>query len=268
MPWGVPVPGDEAHVMYVWFDALVNYISCLGWPAETDKFHQFWGTADQPNAIQIAGKDNLRQQSAMWQAMLIAANLPTSRQIVIHGFITSGGQKMSKSLGNVINPLDLVNQYGPDAVRFFIAHDLNPFEDSDVTPERIQESYTANLVNGLGNLVARITQLSQTYLEHGARPEPVGFPSEYTDALQTYQFNQAIQYIFDQVEQLDKQITDQEPFKLVKTDPESGKQLIFELTQKLYTIARLLQPFMPQTSDAIKQAVVTNTKPAPLFPRL
>jgi methionyl-tRNA synthetase len=97
MPWGVPVPNDEEHVMYVWFDALVNYISTLGWPEDTGNFEKFWGTKDAPNALQLAGKDNLRQQSAMWQAMLLSAGLPISKQIVIHGFITSGGQKCRKA---------------------------------------------------------------------------------------------------------------------------------------------------------------------------
>ena len=111
MPWGVPVPGDETQVMYVWFDALINYISTLGWPKSGSDFETFWP------GLQIAGKDNLRQQSAMWQAMLLSAGLPPSKQIIIHGFITSGGQKMSKSLGNVIDPFEIVQTYGTDALR-------------------------------------------------------------------------------------------------------------------------------------------------------
>ena len=131
MPWGVPVPGDESQIMYVWFDALVNYVSTLGWPENEKNFGDFWGTKEKPNALQIAGKDNLRQQSAMWQAMLLSAGLPPSRRIIIHGFITSDGQKMSKSLGKVVNPYEIVEKYGTDALRFFLAHDISPFEDSD-----------------------------------------------------------------------------------------------------------------------------------------
>ena len=104
MPWGVPVPGDERHVMYVWFDALVSYISTLGWHENEENFRDFWGTKETPNGIQLAGKDQVRQQAAMWQAMLMSAELPSSKQIIIHGFITSNGEKMSKSLGNVIDP--------------------------------------------------------------------------------------------------------------------------------------------------------------------
>ena len=117
MPWGVEVPGDEDHVMYVWFDALINYISTFGWPENKAQgmgsrvqFEEFWGTKENPKAVQIAGKDNIRQQSAMWQAMLMSAGIPTSRQIIIHGFITSGGQKMSKSLGNVADPYQIMDK--------------------------------------------------------------------------------------------------------------------------------------------------------------
>src|SRR3990167_8180526 len=156
MPWGVPVPGDGDHIMYVWFDALVGYISAIGWPKDKKKFEEFWGAKEDPNAIQFAGKDNLRQQSAMWQAMLFSAGLPNSKQIYIEGFITSGGEKMSKSLGNVIDPFLMVEKYGTDAVRYSLARHIHPFEDSDVTEENIREAYNTHLANGLGNLVSRI----------------------------------------------------------------------------------------------------------------
>src|SRR3989344_7932953 len=118
MAWGVTVPNGPKHVMYVWFYALVNYISTLGWPNETKKFTEFWGNKENPNGIQVAGKDNLRQQAAIWQAMLMSAGLPNSKQIFIHGFINSGGQRMSKTLGNVVDPFELVKKYGTDAVRY------------------------------------------------------------------------------------------------------------------------------------------------------
>ncbi|MBI1866156.1 MAG: methionine--tRNA ligase, partial [Candidatus Staskawiczbacteria bacterium] len=159
MPWGVPVPNDNKHIMYVWFDALTNYISALGWPENKEKFRDFWGTTEKPNAIQVAGKDNLRQQSAMWQAMLMAADLPPTRQIFIHVFITSGGQKMSKSLGNVIDPFDYVENYGTDALRYYLLAKISPTEDSDFTKEKFEETYNADLANGLGNLVSRSAKL-------------------------------------------------------------------------------------------------------------
>ena len=165
MPWGVPVPNDDEHIMYVWFDALVNYISCLGWPEDKENFEQFWGTKENRNAIQVAGKDNLRQQSAMLQAMLMSAGLPLSKQIYIFGFVNSEGKKMSKSLGNVVSPFDLVEEYGTDAVRYYIARHLNTFEDSDFTEEKFKEAYNANLANGLGNLVSRVMKMAETNLD-------------------------------------------------------------------------------------------------------
>jgi methionyl-tRNA synthetase len=162
MPWGIPVPGDSNHVMYVWFDALVNYISTLGWPDNKANFEKFWVNG---TPVQYAGKDNLRQQSAMWQAMLLSAGLPPTSTIVINGFINSGGQKMSKSLGNVISPYDVVNEYGTDALRYYVCRELSAFEDSDMTMEKFKESYNANLANGLGNLVSRIMKMAQDNIE-------------------------------------------------------------------------------------------------------
>src|SRR3990167_8038054 len=147
MPWGVDVPNDADHVMYVWFDALIFYISTLGWPINLQEFNRWWP------GFQVAGKDNLRQQSAIWQAMLMSAGLPNSQQIFIHGFITSEGQKMSKSLGNVIDPVALVNQYGTDAVRYYLLKEIPPSADGDFSHSRMREIYTADLANELGNLV-------------------------------------------------------------------------------------------------------------------
>lgn len=268
MPWGVPVPGDEDQVMYVWFDALINYISTLGWPQNDENFAKFWGIIPSPKALQVAGKDNLRQQSAMWQAMLISANLPSTRQIVIHGFITSRGQKMSKSLGNVIDPYAIVDEYGTDALRLFLLRHIHPFEDSDFTMEKFKESYNADLANGLGNLAARILTLAEANLEKPfMRPAPSGFPKEYTDALDRYDYNTACDYVWKLIGELDKELTDTKPFSVVKTDLEAGRAMITDMLGKLYVIARLLQPIVPQTSDAIKRAILINKKPANLFPR-
>jgi methionyl-tRNA synthetase len=268
MPWGVPVPDDDTQVMYVWFDALINYVSTLGWPENEADFERFWGIIPSPKALQMAGKDNIRQQAAMWQAMLISANLPSTRQIVIHGFITSGGQKMSKSLGNVIDPYAIVDEYGADALRLFLLRHIHPFEDSDFTMDKFKESYNADLANGLGNLSARILTLAQANLPQAIeRPEPGGFAKEYTDALDTYDYNAACDYVWTLISALDKELTDTKPFAVVKTDPEAGKVMIASMVKRLYEIARLLHPILPSTSDALKAAVLANQKPANLFPR-
>ncbi len=262
MSWGIPVPGDETQVMYVWFDALTNYISTLGWP-DGENFKKFW---DGGEVVQMAGKDQVRFQSIMWQAMLMSGGVKKTDRVVYHGFITSGGQKMSKSLGNVIEPFALVEEYGTDAMRYLLAK-IHPFEDSDVTLEKLKETYNADLVNGLGNLVARIMKLAETHLERGTQPQVAAFAPEYTEALEKFEIHKAIEYIWHCIGALDQKITETEPFKLVKTDPEAGKNLILNLTQELYIIGRMLNPIMPAANEAIKKAVIDNKKPENLFPR-
>lgn len=270
MPWGVPVPGDDTQVMYVWFDALINYVSTLGWPENETTFEKYWGIIPSPKALQMAGKDNIRQQAAMWQAMLISADLPSSRQIVIHGFITSGGQKMSKSLGNVVEPYALIDEYGTDALRLFLLRHIHPFEDSDFTVEKFKESYNADLANGLGNLAARILTLGEANLAkpiEKPQPVPEDFPAIYTSAFDRYDYNAACDYVWKLIGELDKELTDTKPFAVVKEDPEKGKEMIARMLMRLYVIARLLQPLIPQTSNAIKAAILSNKKPENLFPR-
>jgi methionyl-tRNA synthetase len=265
MSWGVPVPDDDAQVMYVWFDALTSYISTLGWPEDKDGLYKkFWENGE---TLQLAGKDQVRFQSIMWQAMLMSAELPTTARVLYHGFITSNGQKMSKSLGNVIDPIEIVEEYGIDALRYYLARHIHPFEDSDFTMERFKEVYNANLANGLGNLTARIMKLAQDYLLEGTKPEVAEFPKNYTDAFEKFEVNGAIDEVFRRIQSLDQQITDTQPFKVIKTNPEEGKELILALTQELYIIGRMLNPFLPDTSKKIKEAVTTNKKPETLFPR-
>ncbi len=259
LPWGVPVFNDPKHVSYVWFDALACYISTLGWPEDEKKFNEFWP------AIQVAGKDNLRQQSAMWQAMLISAGLPNSKQIIIHGFITNAGQKMSKSLGNVIDPFELVKKYGTDAVRFFIAHELNTFEDSDVTFERIHESYNANLANGLGNLVARVAKLCETNSVIASKADQ-SFDPKMTVHLKNYKFNEALNHIWGEITETDKKVNAKKPWEL---SGDKTKEVLEDLVKKIQHIAYNLQPFLPETAAKILQQFSGKIKSAPaLFPRI
>lgn len=263
LSWGVPVPGDDEHVMYVWFDALVNYVSALGWPEDEATYKSWWPV------VQFAGKDNLRQQSAMWQAMLMSAGLAPSKEIFIHGFITSGGQKMSKSLGNVIDPMELVEKYGVDTVRYMLLRHVSPFEDSDLTLDAIHEHYTAHLTNGLGNLVARVMKLAETYLpEPITKPEAIANQKEYSDMIDSFEFNKAMDSIWEKISALDLRITNEEPYKVAKEDPERGVAMLTEMVQELYHIGFDLAPFMPQTSEAIMKTVLENKKPDNLFPRL
>jgi methionyl-tRNA synthetase len=266
MSWGIPVAGDDTQVMYVWFDALTNYISTLGWPEDGEGLYKtFWQDGE---TLQVAGKDQVRFQSVMWQAMLMSGGLTTTDRVFYHGFITSGGQKMSKSLGNVIEPYAIVDEYGTDALRYFLLRHIHPVDDSDFTMERFKEAYNADLANGIGNVTARIMTLAQNNLPQAiARPEAAGFAKEYTDAIDAYDFNRAVAYVMERVQNLDREISETEPFKLVKTDPTAGALLIAKLAEELYLIARMLNPIMPTTCEAIKATILANKKPDTLFPR-
>ncbi|MFA6257052.1 MAG: methionine--tRNA ligase [Candidatus Paceibacterota bacterium] len=266
MPWGIPVPGDSEHVMYVWFDALTNYISTLGWPDDLENFEKYWVNG---NPTQYCGKDNLRFQSAMWQAMLMAAGVKNSYQIIIDGFITAGeGIKMSKSLGNVVNPKEIVAEYGTDALRFFLAKEISNFEDSPFTVERFKDAYNSGLANGLGNLASRILTLSEKYLEKCPEiPEQDDF-TEYFELLGTFDIKATADNVWNEISELDKSIQETAPFKVVKIDEEKGKELISGMVVKLYRIARMLSPLMPETNSKLKKLIKENKKPEqPLFLR-
>jgi len=295
MPWGVPVPDDENHVMYVWFDALINYVSTLGWPESADKsahytgsmpiyglFEQFWGTSDKPNAIQIAGKDNLRQQSAMWQAMLMSAGLPNSKQIIIHGFINSGGQKMSKSLGNVADPYAIIdqlkskgltNEQAIDALRYYLLREISTFEDGDYTWEKFVESYNAGLANGLGNLTSRILKMAASASLLPWRGEDVAKRQERSNdskLLDDYELQKFADAVWQKIKACDEFIQKNEPFKVIKTDKEKAVKDIQYLLSELNQIAVDLIPFIPQTSEKIlrvlKEPSLENIPR--LFPRI
>ncbi len=266
MDWGVPVPGDDDQVMYVWFDALTNYISTLGWPEEGGDFKKFW---TEGHTLQLAGKDQVRFQSIMWQAMLKSAGVAATDQVNYHGFINSGGQKMSKSIGNVISPYELVEKYGTDATRYILLRHVHPVDDSDLTWEKMDEYYTANLVNGLGNLTARIMKMAETHLDAAIeKPDRAGFDQVYLDALDRYDFQGACDFVWSLVQALDEKIAETEPFKLVKEDKPAAQKIIAELAHDLYLIGRYLYPIMPEANVIIKESVLKNQKPANLFSRL
>ncbi len=272
LSWGIPVPGDDSQVMYVWFDALTNYLSTLGWPEDAKgNFKEFW---EKGRTAQVAGKDQVRFQSLMWQAMLLSAGIKNTDQIFYHGFINSGGQKMSKSLGNVISPYDLVKKYGTDATRYMLLRHINPMEDSDVTWERLDEWYTANLTNGLGNLVARVMKLAE---EHLPRPveltdEDEKIKDEFFEKIKAFRFNEAMDIIFQRVAAADAFMTEHAPYKGIKSDSVSLREAalhdIEHLVRQLASVAAHLVPAMPRTAVLIASAVRENRKPDNLFPRL
>ena len=266
MSWGVPVPGDDDHVMYVWFDALTSYISTLGWPDERGDF-TYW---KEGAPVQYCGKDNLRQQSAIWQGMLLAAGLPPTNSIIIDGFIISGGQKMSKSIGNVINPFDIlemfkeVTEYPEDVLRFILLHEVPSFEDGDITIESIKTAYTAYLANGIGNLTSRIMKMAVTQEVRSKKLE-----AGEVQEIQNFDINAAVKKIMQEISKLDEYIATNEPFKVIKTDLEKGKEMISQCLVSLETIAENLTPFVPRTSAKILECIRENKMPEkPLFNRL
>lgn len=268
MQWGIPVPGDDTQVMYVWFDALVNYVSTIGWPHNMDMFNTFWNP-EVSTMVQICGKDNLRQQTAMWQAMLASVGLPHTSHVLINGFITVDGQKMSKSFGNVIDPLEIVEQYGIDALRYFVIRELSPYEDGDFNIDRFKEAYNANLANGIGNLTNRILKMAEDNISKERVVLSDELPSEYFTKMNEFNFHKASEIAWNHVAQLDKLIQETQPFKLVKENPEEGKKIIADLVGKLYQIAHMVEPFIPTASGLIIKAISEHKKPeVPVFNRL
>lgn len=285
MSWGVPVPGDDDQVMYVWFDALTNYISTLGWPCcegegvheKGCNFKKFW---EDGSSLQAAGKDQVRFQSIMWQAMLMSAGVPRTDEIFYHGFITSGGQKMSKSIGNVISPFELIDKYGTDATRYILLRHVHPVDDADVTWEKMDEWYNANLANGLGNLVARVMKMAEMHLPKQSllqkiknlvpRPDvtSANLPIEFIEAIESFEFNKAADIIWEKIGELDARIQKDEPFKLIKIDKDAAVKIIKELVEGLAEIAVLLEPIMPDTSTKVMKAIAENKKPETLFERM
>ena len=268
MPHGISVPGDDSQVMYVWFDALVNYVSTLDWPDESGNFKNYWP------GMQVCGKDNLRPQAAMWQAMLMSAGLPSSKQILVFGFLTSNGQKMSKSLGNTVDPYELADKYGADAVRYYLLAEIAPFEDGDYSDEKFHNRFNSDLANGLGNLVARISNLlEKNEIKTGLK---VDFNDKsiketvkkYTESLKTYRFNEALQLLWENIKNCDENLSQKTPWKM--TDKKEIETCLRPLAQTILNIAYLLEPFLPGTSQKIQAQFSAEQikKGESLFPRL
>ncbi|PIR63188.1 MAG: methionine--tRNA ligase [Candidatus Pacebacteria bacterium CG_4_9_14_3_um_filter_40_12] len=279
MPWGVEVPGDPDHVMYVWFDALVNYVSTLGWPDNTENFNAYWP------GVQLAGKDNLRQQSAMWQAMLASAGLPFSKKILINGFISIDGQKMSKSLGNVISPKEMVERYGTDATRFLLMR-LGPFgSDMDVNWHKLDITYQSLLANNIGNTASRIAKLCENN-EVGYNEKVEFWDIKVSEKenevkisalenaeknLSIYEIRGALTDIHIYSDTIERQLSIKEPWKLKDENQKAEKKKILqEAIMSIIKLAESLKPFMPKTSNTLishfSQEKISALEP--LFPRL
>lgn len=271
MPNGVPVPGDASQVMYVWFDALVNYISTLGWPDDFDKsgnFKKYWP------GIQVCGKDNLRPQAAMWQAMLMSAGLPTSRQVLVFGFLTVNGQKISKSLDNSVDPYELTDKYGADAVRYYLLAEIPPFADGDYSEEKFRERYNADLANGLGNLVARVSNLLEkneikTDLKVDLKNQGIKeIIKKVENKMKDYRFNEILQILWEKIKECDETLTKTAPWKM--SDKKDIEKILKPLAQAILNLAYCLEPFLPAGAQKIQAQFSAGQvkKGEVLFPRL
>jgi len=256
MPWGVPVPGDEEHVMYVWFDALINYISTLGWPEDEESFGTLWP------GWQIAGKDNLRQQSSMWQSMLLSAGLKPSAQILIHGFMTADGKKMSKSLGNVVDPFEEAKVYGIDALRFYLLKDIPTAEDGDFSKERFKISYDSDLANNLGNLVSRVMAMTVKYFD-GKVPESCA-PKLTLEHLErkwrnidenmtNFDLKKAVEEVWSMLDSGNRYVEEEKPWQLAKEGNTAKlKEVMYVLLEGLRQASWMIEPYMPEAAAKIR----------------
>ena len=268
--WGIPVPGDPTQISWTWFDALSNYINALGYAKDSKRFQEWW--QENENKLHIIGKGILRFHAIYWIAMLLSAKINLPETIFVHGYLTVGNQKMSKSLGNIINPFDLVEKYGTDAVRYFLLREFSPFEDGDYTRQKFEDRYNADLSKGLGNLVARVITLATKFKIQNSKfkiqnpktkEKIVETKKKYQNALDNFKFNEALISIWGLISCCDKYIEIERPWE------ESKKQkiVINNLLICLKEIARFLNPFLPETSEKILEQLKSGKKEA-LFPRI
>lgn len=268
--WGVTVPGDTTQKMYVWFDALNIYQSGVGFGLDEEKYKKWW-----PADVHAIGKGIIRFHAVYWPAFLISAKLPLPKKLFVHEYITVNGQKMSKTLGNVIDPNEYIQQYGVDAVRYYLLAKVSPFQDGDFSDDKFKLAYNADLANGLGNLAARVAKLC----------ENVGFENtnqtkDFTailtahpalkESLESGKFNEALASLWQKITEVDKYINDEKPWVLAKSDTEKAKEVLAHCVNEIQEIALLLQLFLPQTAEKVAQQfnqtkIVSGQS---LFPRL
>lgn len=261
--WGIPVPFDEEQTIYVWFDALLNYLTAVGYGTGETGPPTWW-----PADVHVIGKDITRFHCALWPAMLMAAGLPLPKQVFAHGFVYNKGAKMSKTLGNVVDPKELAVRFGPDAFRYYFMSQCPFGGDGEFSDERFVATYNADLADKLGNLYSRMLAMCLKYFQGELRGVPAAertawraqldwpeLVASVTNLVETFQYNVALQRVWlEVVDAANKYITTTEPFKLVKKDPEGAKVVLANLAEAARAIAVLLKPFIPRTAETFYKA--------------
>lgn len=271
--WGVPVPNDDSQIIYVWLEALINYVSALGYGRGDENFKRYW-----PADVHCLGKDILRFHALLWPAVLLSAALPLPKRIFVHGFLTIEGQKMSKSLGNIVDPFKLVEKYGADPLRYFLLREFSSTEDGDFSIKRLEERYDSDLANGLGNLVSRVLTLSEkagVSLKNSEKFQGGNelvlkiktFQKKYHQAFEEIKFHEALEMVWQIISACDEYIENNRPWQLIKKNSDEATRVLSGLLATIKEIALLLKPFLPETSDKILNQLRENKK-LTLFPRL
>jgi len=266
--WGVPVPDDDSQVVWVWFDALTNYISGLGYGRE-DSWKHFWN--ESTAKVHVIGKNVWKFHAVYWPAFLLSAGLPVPNEIFVHGFITEKGQKISKSLGGSIDPFECVGSFSTDAVRYYLLRAISPFDDGGFSTQRLKRLYNTDLANGLGNLVSRVTSLCcKADLKEYEYPSIIDEPEGYCAAIRNYEFDKALEILWRIITRLNRDIDRTRPWELLKEPNDTSlKARLSAWLRDIRQVGYWLAPFLPETSKTILEILEEPVKPCEvLFPRL
>ena len=266
--WGVEVPDDPQQTIYVWFDALSNYVNGLGYADDDETFQRFWHGDGQ--IIHVIGKDVLKFHAVYWPALLRSAGLRTPTHLHVHGFLTVDGQKIGKSLGNAVDPFPIVDDYGADALRYYLLRYIPAGADSDFSHARFREIYNTDLANGLGNLVSRVDTLRERSSYRCREGDPHRRDQEVDARLERFRFNAALDRLWECVPRLNRDIESERPWELLRAEDKKPLwKLLDRWVNELLAFGKELVPFLPQTGEEIDRRFGPGRieRGAPLFPR-